>query len=930
MRLLATFLFITISHCSFGQFFNRFDSVPVSEENGALQFPWAGGLNHPQFSNIDFDMDGTNDLLVFDKSGNKLICLRMNESNEYEIAPQYREMFICDDNTGNERLHDWVLLRDFNDDGKADVFSYSNGGFAVYRNDGTADTLIFTLMSPKLESDYGNGPINIYVSPTDLPAIMDVDGDKDMDIVTFSLFGTAAEYHQNQSMELYGTPDSLVMVRATPCWGNFEEDPSSVAVDLDVTCKGGGYLPTQEDLEAVSSGSGPHSGFTMLGLDIEGDGDQDLVVSNVSFNTMNLLTNDGNPTTAHMGEQDLTFPANFSNTDAIDIYTFPVAFLADVNNDGKEDLVASAYQENNGNNYQSGYLYTNSASSGYDFTFQKNNFLQDDMIDLGTSAYPVLFDYDQDGLKDLLIGNRGYFQSTSNYSAQLAYYRNTGTATTPSFELQTRDLLNLSSMNLDNVAVTFGDIDGDGDDDMLLGNAAGQIHYFENSAGAGNECSFALTELIYQGIDISGQFATPCLYNVNDDDLLDLVIGEKNGNLNFYENTGTETDPVFTLTNTNWGEVNMRRNGLSDGYSAPFLYEYGNELQMIVGSESGDIDVYDGIAQVVNGPEELVGQIGEGTEFTTGTETTPFVFELEKKTARHQYLIRAEELVDAGFYQGVIEKIALTTENGPSANHAKLYIRFGNTELNELNGFVEGLTTMYFTDQGTIPQGVVEFVGNHSPAFQWDGESNLIIEFCWYHANTSPFSNTNVEYTDMGYNCTAFATQGGINPDPCTLAYQGSTQQRPNFNFTIRPSFNLKSQFPVYEGERTAVTLTDITNDGLPELLVGNLAGGLAFYKGDTVGININNIEEAEQVHRSELNLYPNPNNGTFTLEPHSAMEGNVALRVFNTLGEVVWQGQTSNLIRETIDLSELKNGIYLLDARSENKVAVKRFIVQR
>ncbi len=923
MRLLATFIFITISQLSFGQFFTRFDSIPVSEENGALQFPWAGGVNHAQFSNIDFDMDGTNDLLVFDKSGNKLICLRMNESNELEIVPQYREMFICDDNTGNERLHDWVLLRDFNDDGKADVFSYSNGGLAVYRNDGNTDTLIFTLMTPKLLSDYGNGPINIYVSPTDLPAIMDVDGDKDMDIVTFSLFGTAAEYHQNQSMELYGTPDSLVMELATPCWGNFEEDPSSVAVDLDVTCKGGGYAPTLEELEAVSSGSGPHSGFTMLGLDIEGDGDQDLVVSNVSFNTMNILTNDGSPTTAHMGEQDLTFPANFSNTDAIDIYTFPAAFLADVNNDGKEDLIASPYQENNGHNYEGCYLYTNSESTGYDLSFVKNNFLQDEMIELGTSAYPVLFDYDQDGLKDLIIGNRGYFVSTGVYSSQIAYYRNTGTSTTPEFTLQTRDLANISSLGLGNVAPTFGDIDDDGDDDMIVGDVDGLVHYFENSAGAGNECSFSLTTVGFQGIDIGGQYATPFLYDVDDDQLLDLVIGERNGNLNYYHNTGTANNPVFTLEDTDWGGVNMKRNGLSFGYSAPFLYHYDGALEMMVGSETGDIDVYNEITEVINGPAELVAQIGTGTDFSNSNETTPFGF--STKSGRNQYLIRANELNSAGLSQGVIEKLSLETD-AESVVHAQFYIKIGMTELNELNEFVEGFSTVFFLSTGTVPMGTAEFIAQ-TPVV-WDGESNLIVEFCWYQTVPGQTPDVNVKYSTLPFNCNAYASAGNFNN--CGIGYIGSNNERPNLTFSIKPSFRLKGQFPVYEGERTAATMADLNADGLSELVIGNLAGGLAYYKGDTVGINISDIEEIDRVERSELNLYPNPNNGTFTIEPHAAMEGNVALRVFNTLGEVVWQGQTSNLIRETIDLSELKNGIYLLDARSENKVAVRRFIVQR
>ncbi len=35
--------------------------MQVTEENGTLDFSSVGGLNHPQFSNMDFDADGMND-----------------------------------------------------------------------------------------------------------------------------------------------------------------------------------------------------------------------------------------------------------------------------------------------------------------------------------------------------------------------------------------------------------------------------------------------------------------------------------------------------------------------------------------------------------------------------------------------------------------------------------------------------------------------------------------------------------------------------------------------------------------------------------------------------------------------------------------------------------------------------------------------------
>lgn len=927
MRVFLFVFFVLLTTQSFAQlFFNRHDSVQVTEENGTLDFPWAGGLNHPQISNIDFNSDGTNDLLVFDKSGDKLVCLTMNSQNQLEIAPQYRDMFTNQHGTVNRSLHGWVLLRDFNDDGKSDIFTYSNGGLAVYRNDGNADTLIFTLMTRKLLSDYGNGLINIYVSPSDLPAIMDVDGDSDMDIVTFSLFGTSAEYHQNQSMELYGTPDSMVMELATPCWGNFGEDPSTVAVNLNVTCKGGYSAPPNSQ---AAANSGVHSGFTMLGLDIEGDGDKDLVVGILSFNSMNILLNDGDSTTANIGSQDLTFPANFDNTDAIDVYTFPAAFLADVNNDGQDDIIASPYQENNGHNFESSHLYMNTSSTpDFNLDFTKNNFLQDEMIEVGTSAYPVFFDYDQDGLKDLLVGGRGYFVSSGVYSSQLAYYRNTGTATEPAFTLQTRDLANISSLGLGNVAATFGDIDGDGDDDMIVGGVGGQVHYFENSAGAGNPCNFTLTTPGFQGIDIQGQYATPCLHDLDGDLLLDLVIGEKSGKLSYYHNEGTATASNFVLEDSNFGSVDITESGSADGYSAPFIFENGGQIQLLVGSESGDINLYDEVSEVVADPSEMLADIGSGTAFSSGSESTPFGFSTQ--SGRTQYLIRASELTAAGLNQGAIQTMTLATANATTTPFATFFIKMGETNLNELNGFVENLSTVRYLQGQNIPLGptTYDFTAQSYGPVVWGGESNIVVEICWYRGPGSTGNDQDVLVSTLPYNCTAYSNS--TNFDGCAIEYLGSTMERPNFTFTVKPSFNKVSQFPVYEGERSAPCIGDLDADGLPEVVIGNLAGGLAYYKGDTVGLTISGIEEVDRIQRFDLNLYPNPNNGTFTIKADKVIDGEVEMAVYNMLGKRVWQNNSRNLILETVDLSILENGIYLMDIRSENKIATKRFIIQR
>jgi len=118
--------------------------------------------------------------------------------------------------------------------------------------------------------------------------------------------------------------------------------------------------------------------------------------------------------------------------------------------------------------------------------------------------------------------------------------------------------------------------------------------YFQNTAGAGNPCVFVLTSPQYQGIDI-GNNSSPQIVDVNRDGKNDLLIGERSGVLNYYENTGTASNPVFTAVSANFGGVNVMLPGTIAGYSIPQLIDHGNGYELLVGSDRGTIFHYTGI-----------------------------------------------------------------------------------------------------------------------------------------------------------------------------------------------------------------------------------------------------------------------------------------------------------------------------------------------
>ena len=67
---------------------NRDTSLNFTENGLIYKSPLDGGINSGQFSEIDLNLDGIMDIIVFDKSGNKLNPY-INDNGNYIYAPQY-------------------------------------------------------------------------------------------------------------------------------------------------------------------------------------------------------------------------------------------------------------------------------------------------------------------------------------------------------------------------------------------------------------------------------------------------------------------------------------------------------------------------------------------------------------------------------------------------------------------------------------------------------------------------------------------------------------------------------------------------------------------------------------------------------------------------------------------------------------------------
>lgn len=567
--------------------YKYFDSVPVFKNGDTLQMPFAGGLNNPQFSAIDLNRDGKQDILVFDRSL-QLFKTFINRGGFNEIKYGYDPSFIKQFPVD---IHDFAFLRDYNCDGEFDLFSQSSGGIRLHRNDYALNNdLSFTQVTPNyIVSDYGFPfLVNIWNAVSDIPGIEDVDLDGDLDILTFPLSSNSLEYHENRSADINDC-DSLDYMYDTQCWGHFYENSLDNGVVLNYYC---GVQNKEVD-------NGAHSGSTILPLDLDKDLDKEALIGDISYNNLVAVYNGGTLDSAHMVSYDSLFPSYDTPVDIV----FPAAFYLDVDNDNVKDLVVTSNAPGISNNYESVWFYKNNGQTdSLVLHLEQVNLLQNQMIEVGEGAYPTFFDYNADGLKDLVIGNYGYYAQGGVYTSKLSLYQNIGTQNDPVFSFVTDDYASLSSLNAQGLCPTFGDLDGDGDADLILGDYTGKLYYFVNLAGQGNPPNYTLQSSNYAGIDI-GDHATPQLYDVNNDQKLDLLIGETSGTINYFENTGSTSAPQFTSspTNGNLGQIDVSPLCCT-GYSVPYMSKdsLGNRV-LFVASEYGEISYYENIDGNLNG-----------------------------------------------------------------------------------------------------------------------------------------------------------------------------------------------------------------------------------------------------------------------------------------------------------------------------------------
>ena len=544
----------------------------------ALVMAWAGGMNYPQFSSMDLDGDGLEDIVAFERDGD-VIRTFVYKDGTYRYEPQYERFFPL--------LRNWVLLVDHNGDGLKDIFAFNVMGIELWSRVGGADTLLWeketfdyntpdgTVRRDAIKTiGQGGYDININVNYQDIPAISDIDGDGRPDILCF---GLTTALPQGVTLEYFRQVSPLVFTREDYCWGGFAQSYTSNDIYLDV-CRGSDSVKIKPPTRMM------HLGSALLAMDVSGNGLKDIIMGELSFPNATAVYNTGSNVYAHMTRCDARFP---SEDTPIHIENLPSFYAVDTDHDGSEELIV-APAVTGSENHNNVWLYKNvSSTSVKRFELQNNSFLVEDMIDVGECSRATFADVDRDGREDMILSTYGYYNKGGTYTSRLSLYKNTSIGDKTSFTLIDEDYGGFSSWKREALHPAFGDVNSDGILDMVMGDGEGYVHMLIGR----KDGTYVVDRYYMCGVDV-GSNAIPALWDVDKDGLLDIVLGGSDGHLHLLCNRGTRTVPHYELVSQLWAGVDYSMYAGQGSTLSPVFYRESGSDYMLLGLRGGRIALY--------------------------------------------------------------------------------------------------------------------------------------------------------------------------------------------------------------------------------------------------------------------------------------------------------------------------------------------------
>ncbi len=473
-----------------------------------------GGQSRHQL--VDFDLDGDLDMLMTLETGTvfyentgtpQQAVLAPSELSIPEALKREQSEDLSFPKGYPPPLSPWLTLprylQDIDNDGDLDILKGGKtSNLMMYENQGHSQHSVFA-----------QNPVGLPTCSQTNYHLGDLDGDGDLDMLRSELGDTSVSYCENT-----GTASQAEFSARSGL-----DDP---VLNLEI--------PFKSSLALV---------------DVDQDRDLD-ILAGLENGRLQFYENKGTP-------QSPSFTLNSEAENpfaAVNVGSLATPSLGDLDKDGDLDLLVSnaegvfTYYENTGSEALRPVL-------GWDKTAFAQITIPSSLSSTKMESHvPALADLDHDGDLDLLIGTKITAMTGDRRGRQdILYYENVGSSQLavfiPRFEAQSpvsHILTEEASSHFEGkggaiaAAISLGDVDNDGDIDLLAGSVTGRLDYYENT-GTPQEPVFTLGEI---GISTSGD-AHPALGDIDADGDLDVLLGGTD-TLNFYLNTGSTSQPVFT------------------------------------------------------------------------------------------------------------------------------------------------------------------------------------------------------------------------------------------------------------------------------------------------------------------------------------------------------------------------------------------------
>jgi len=296
MRSLILLFFISLLTLpSQGQTAFTFDkSTAVNLESKTLSSPWSGGINSAQIQTIDLNDDGAEEWVVWDINSRQLTVFEKS-GEEFIHQPEWAYYFP-------EDISGFLVLADYNSDGKKDLFTSTARGIKAYQNTSSGNSISLELAQDFLPLDNGS---NIQANNLDTPLIQDLDGDGDLDLVIFNFAsGDYLEFYENTSVDRSGSPDIDGFAFPVRHWGLFEICACG-DISFGQTCAGIDLSVSPTENARIQHAGG-HS---ILYQDWDGGGISDLLLGRDECDILYFLPNKGTETDPLFEEFSTSLPS---------------------------------------------------------------------------------------------------------------------------------------------------------------------------------------------------------------------------------------------------------------------------------------------------------------------------------------------------------------------------------------------------------------------------------------------------------------------------------------------------------------------------------------------------------------------------------------------------------------------------------------------